>query len=196
MKDSLNIVAFAGMIIVCGILFLSPKPQVEVVQAVKTLPISEPIDHGPTYPVKISIESIGVFALIEPVGLSNGAMSVPKSSQDVGWYSLGPKPGDIGSAVIDGHVNWMDGGDAVFTHLDDIKIGDIVSITNNYGYTDKFIVRDIKDYPVDADTSDVFLSTDGGRYLNLITCTGTWNEKLETHNSRLVVFTEKINNNN
>jgi len=64
------------------------------------------------------IPSINIDAAIEYVGLtSNGAMAVPKGPNDVGWFELGPRPGDIGSAVIAGHDGWKDGIPAVFDNL-------------------------------------------------------------------------------
>ena len=192
MRHSQTMVAVVGFMIVCGIIFFSPKTQVEVVRSAPSEPTTPLITQNPTYPVKISIESIGVYAPVESVGILSEAMAVPTSGNNVGWYSLGAQPGDIGTAVLAGHVNWMNGEDAVFTHLDSIQIDDIVSITNNYGYTNSFIVRKIKNYPFNSDTREIFSSTDGLSHLNLITCTGTWNKRLGTHNSRLVIFTEKI----
>lgn len=126
------------------------------------------------------------------MGILDGAMAVPDRITNVGWYSLGIRPGDIGSAVLAGHVNWTGGQDAVFTKLRTIQRGDIVHVKNTDGDTDTFIVRDIRDYPANADTGEVFSSLDGSRWLNLITCDGPWSTILKTHESRLVVFTEKI----
>jgi sortase (surface protein transpeptidase) len=150
------------------------------------------IVRDPAVPVLLSIERIGVYAPVEFVGIVNGVMESPIAAEDVGWYSLGTRPGEIGSAVFAGHVNWSGGKDAVFADLHTMQIGDLVSVTNNYGETDQFITRAIKQYPKDADASEVFISYDGLSHVNLITCDGEWNTELNTHDSRLVVFTEKI----
>ncbi len=190
MKNLPNILAFVGFAVICGIAFLVPKtPETPVI--VEEIPVKQ----EETYPVKISIESLGINAPIESVGILDGAMAVPTFGHNVGWYSLGTKPGDVGSAVLAGHVNWMNGEEAVFTHLEDIKVGDVVSVTNNYGKMDHFIVREIKSYPVWTDTTKIFSSSDGFSHLNLITCNGDWNDWLDTHDSRLVVFTDKISQN-
>ncbi len=143
-------------------------------------------------PVLLSIERLGISADIESVGLIDNAMAVPSSIEDVGWYQHGPRPGDQGSAVLAGHVNWTTGRSAVFSLLHTIVVGDTVQVTNSLGHVDTFIVRSIKDYPIDSDTSEVFTSIDGLSRLNLITCDGVWDPVLKTHLSRLVVFTEKI----
>ncbi len=145
------------------------------------------------FPVEFLIVRLGIHAPIEPVGILDNAMAVPVKKEDVGWYDRGPRPGDQGSAVLAGHVNWDGGQDAVFASLHTIKIGDIVQVRNSVGVTDTFVVVRIKDYPMNNDTVEVFSSSDGSRRLNLITCDGVWDKILKTHRLRLVVFTEKIN---
>ncbi|MBE3560989.1 MAG: class F sortase [Ktedonobacteraceae bacterium] len=57
-------------------------------------------------PLRLTIKSIGVDASVEPVGiLANGDMATPEKDpwNNVGWYSVGPYPGEKGSAVIAGH---------------------------------------------------------------------------------------------
>jgi LPXTG-site transpeptidase (sortase) family protein len=144
-------------------------------------------------PVTISIGSIGIEdAPIEAVGMINGSMGTALFANNVGWYSLGTKPGEIGSAVLAGHVNWLGGNDAVFTRLKQVEEGDIITIKNSHDETFLFMVREIKKYPVDGDTTEVFSSDDDKSHLNLITCSGIWNPLRKTHESRLVVFSDAI----
>ncbi len=147
---------------------------------------------GPAVPVELTIDRVQIRAPIEPVGTVNGFMAVPLFANSVGWYDLGTRPGDTGSAVLAGHVNWTGGQDAVFTNLHLLQTGDIISVMDNYGNHDHFIVRDIKKYALDAPSDSVFRNHDGLSRLNLITCDGKWDSSKGTHDSRLVVFTEKI----
>jgi len=143
-------------------------------------------------PFKLIIPSIKVNSNIDPVGLTkDGAMDLPLKSSNTGWYNLGPIPGVIGSSVIDGHSGFKNGAPAVFDNLHKIKIGDKVTIINNKGNATIFIVHKISKYDFSANATNIFTSTDGKIHLNLITCTGTWNSILKSHNSRLVVFTDK-----
>ena len=67
-------------------------------------------------PVRLVIAAIDLDARIEARGLdANRSLDTPKDFHDVAWYRLGPRPGDPGNAVMNGHVNWWTG-DAVFTH--------------------------------------------------------------------------------
>ncbi len=143
-------------------------------------------------PLVLYIPSIELIAPIEEVGRVAGAMASPLLAQDVGWYSYGVQPGEPGSAVIAGHVNWFGGKDAAFTKLKLLKIGDTFSVKDSYEEEITFIIREIKKYPVGSDTSEVFFSDDKGVHLNLITCAGLWNPDMETHESRLVIFSDQI----
>lgn len=190
MKNLPNILAFSGFTVLCAVAFLAPKEKIPEPIPNENITITEELRK--TYPVKISIKSIGVNAPVESVGILDGAMAVPTFGHNVGWYSLGTNPGETGSAVLAGHVNWKNGEDAVFTNLEEVKIGDTITVTNNYGSVTNFKVTDMQNFPLETDTTEIFSSSDGIVRLNLITCVGEWNEFLGTHNERLVVFAEKI----
>ncbi len=147
---------------------------------------------GPGLPVRLTIRKITVDANIEHLGLTpQGAMAVPEGSADVGWYALGPRPGEEGSAVIAGHEGWKDAKPAVFDTLHTLSKGDIVSVEDEKGVITSFVVREIRTYSQTEDTSNVFGSTDGKAHLNLITCEGVWDPIKKTYANRLVVFTDK-----
>ncbi len=142
-------------------------------------------------PKVISIPKIGVQSSIEDVGMdSQGRMDIPKNNNDVAWYDLGYKPGQKGSAVIDGHYDTATGAGAVFYHLSQLSKGDkiIVIDSNKKSYT--FIVTDIINYPFDQlPLKPIFTKNDKSR-LNLITCEGTWDRKTHNYLSRTVIYSE------
>jgi len=145
-----------------------------------------------TSTIRLKIESIGVDALVESVGIkSSGEMDTPKLIENVGWFNLGVYPGEIGSAVMDGHYGWRDNKSAVFDNLYKVKIGDIVIIKNNNNVITTFIVRNIKKYNSLENSTPVFTSNDGKSHLNLITCGGGWDIETKNYRERLVIFTDK-----
>ncbi len=156
-------------------------------------------DHIPLFvshagiPVHLVIPTIGLDAPIEQVGLTlDGAMDVPKVQGNVGWYELGPRPGDSGSAVVDGHYGILKNGTpSVFDHLNQLRAGDRIQVIDDKGSVINFLVHQIRNYDPEADATDVFSSDDGKDHLNLITCEGIWNEAAKNYSQRLVVFTEK-----
>lgn len=144
-------------------------------------------------PDRLVIPSLGIDAHVREVGVkADGSMATPGSFVDVGWYKYGTIPGQIGSAVIDGHVDNALSLAGVFKHLEDIKKGDDVYIVQKDGSRIHFRVVDIKRYPYnDAPLEKIFAQNDAAR-LNLITCTGDWLKSDQTYNERLVVFTQLV----
>lgn len=146
---------------------------------------------GTGVPVRLRIPSLGVNAVIEQVGItSDGAMAVPKDPQQAGWFALGTVPGEIGSAVIAGHVDWWYGTTGIFENLDKLKPGDILSIEDDLGQISNFVVKASQTYPPTANTTEIFSSTDAQAHLNLITCSGAWDKTAQQYSERLVVFTD------
>lgn len=140
-------------------------------------------------PTHIEIPKVGVNAPIDPAGLmKNGQMDVPANDTRVGWYHLGTKPGDIGNAVLDGHVDNQTG-PAVFFYLKDLKPGDPVWLSDANGKKLEFIVDTIAVYPEGNAPVEKVFGNFGRRNLNLITCTGVFNHSEKSYESRLVVFT-------
>jgi LPXTG-site transpeptidase (sortase) family protein len=144
-------------------------------------------------PVRLKIPSIGVDSAIEDALITtDGRMDVPVGSVNVAWFSLGPHPGQIGSAVIGGHFGINNGVPFVFYDLDKLRSGDKIYIEDDKGDTLAFIVRKISLFDRNADATTVFTSNDGLAHLNLITCEGVWNRVNDSYPERRVVFTDAI----
>jgi LPXTG-site transpeptidase (sortase) family protein len=153
---------------------------------------AKPVESSPL-PVRLKIPAIGVNASLDYVGLtSSGAMGVPSSPSTAAWFNLGPRPGEIGSAVIDGHFGtWKNGQTSVFDNLYKLRKGNILTVEDSSGAVITFVVTELRIYDQSQDASDVFSSSDGKAHLNLITCEGTWNVAKQSFPSRLVVFTDR-----
>lgn len=143
-------------------------------------------------PVRLIIPAIGVTASIERVGISaNGDLAVPTVHpwDGTGWYSLGPRPGERGSAVIDGHLDRPGGYPAIFWNLHKLSNGDLVMVSDRQGKTFRYRVFQVASYaPQNAPLQTIF-GNNGGNYLNLITCAGDWIPSQHQTTLRLVVYT-------
>jgi len=197
LKGKLFIVAILAFIVVfLGFTFLFLKNKKERnsfpmanEQGIVNLPTRE---TSFWLPMRLEIPKINVDAVVDYVGLaSDGAMDVPEGPSDVAWFDLGPRPGEKGSSVIDGHSGWKDGTQAVFDNLYKLQKGDKIYVKDVKGTTASFVIREIRTYDPQADASSVFGSTDGNAHLNLITCTGTWDKITQSHSERLVVFADE-----
>jgi len=143
-------------------------------------------------PLRLKIPVIDVDAQVEYVGLTpSGAMDVPKDSDSVAWFELGPRPGNTGSAVIAGHSGvWLNGRETVFNDAKKLRAGDKLFVEDDRGATISFVVRENRSFQPEADASSVFSSNDGKSHLNLITCEN-WDQTSKTYTARLVIFTDK-----
>jgi len=143
-------------------------------------------------PVRLKIPSIRVDSAIEYVGLTaQGAVGIPADPANAAWYDLSPRPGDNGSSVITGHINWYYGAIGVFANLNKVKPGDKITVQDIKGTAISFVVREIRIYDAAAEAVDVFTSYDGKSHLNLITCDGTWSKATKQYSQRLVVFADR-----
>ncbi|MGZ3630496.1 MAG: class F sortase [Ktedonobacteraceae bacterium] len=149
----------------------------------------------PPSPYRLIISSIGVDTDVETVGvLQDGNLATPSLNpwDDVGWYAAGPRPGEMGSAVIDGHLDRPGGSPAVFWNLRDLHVGDSVMIMDTVGDTVRFRVTRIALYhPQQAPVYKIF-GNKKGSYLNLITCAGDWIASQHQTTFRLVVYTTLV----
>jgi LPXTG-site transpeptidase (sortase) family protein len=181
-------------------LTVQPSPKLVASAA----PASSPVAHHTTHtvvipaagvkasPARLLIPAIGVNAFIERVGVTPGGdLAVPQVHpwDGVGWYASGPRPGEHGSAVIDGHLDRTGGTPAVFWRLRDMRVGDEVVVIDAAGQTLKFHVREIEYYAPQAAPIQQIFGNSNGSYLNLITCAGDWVASQQQTTLRLVVYT-------
>jgi sortase (surface protein transpeptidase) len=125
-----------------------------------------------TDPTRVRVPSIGLDAPVVPVGLrSDGQMEVPAAS-DVGWYRLGPAPGDTGSAVLAAHVDYG-GQRGAFFDLRSVPVGAEVFVDGD-GTTRRFVVSLREQLPKDAVALERYFTAEGPERLTLITCGGAF----------------------
>jgi sortase (surface protein transpeptidase) len=140
-------------------------------------------------PARLEIPTIGVDSELMDLGLNDdGTMEVPPGGFPAGWYTGAPTPGELGPAVIAGHVDWT--GPGVFHELHLLAVGDEVTITRVDGSTATFGVTRVEQYPKDAfPTAEVYGDIDHAG-LRLITCGGVFNRETGSHDDNIVVFAE------
>ena len=131
---------------------------------------------GPSIPTQISIPSLGVQAKIITVGrAADGSIATPAADQAeaTGWYRLGPTPGELGTAVIVGHVD-TNSRPAVFHKLPELSKGKLIEVNREDHRVATFTVESVETFPKTSFPADrVFDRTDRAR-LVLVTCGGAW----------------------
>lgn len=150
---------------------------------------------APSPPVRLAIPAIGVDTAVTPVGLNaDGTVEVPplRSDAPAGWYRYLPSPGEVGPAVLLGHVDTARDGPAVFYRLQELRPGDAVSVRRADGSTATFTVTQVTEYPKAAfPTAAVYGAVDYPA-LRLVTCGGTFDQLKRQYRGNIVVFAKMV----
>ncbi|RCG31908.1 class F sortase [Sphaerisporangium album] len=141
-------------------------------------------------PTRVKIPKIGVDATLMSVGVEkSGEIEVPPLSRPklAGWYRLGPAPGEMGPAVILGHVNTKSG-PAVFSRLRELGRGDKITVVRADGSSAQFTVDGAEQASKDRfPTKRVYGHVDSPS-LRLITCGGIFNPRAHSYTDNIIVY--------
>ncbi len=162
-----------------------PKPISKINFNIEKPPLPLPLLAADMY---LIIPSLLINAPIDSVGTTtNGEMATSQSLERVAWYKDGTKPGDVGSSVFAGHYGNPDES-GVFRSIGKLKEGDSLEVRNKTGSIVKYKVYKLGTYSIaDVPLQELFNKKDG-KYLNLVTCVGNWNNATSSYDQRLIVF--------
>lgn len=152
---------------------------------------TEPVAMAPSVPVQIRIPAIDVDAKLMSLGVDdNGEVEVPPLSKarDAGWYKYGPTPGEIGSAVIIGHVDSRKIGPAVFFKLGKLKPGNTIEVARKDGSVARFRVDGVDSFPKDEFPAELVYGHSEQASLRVVTCGGEFDEKARNYLDNVIVF--------
>lgn len=138
-------------------------------------------------PVRITIDAIDVDAPLVSVGLRpDGAMQTPETGL-AGWYDPGPRPGEVGAAVITAHVDSTAGPD-VFHRLDALRPGDVATVTDAAGAHHRFRVTRTDRVPKERLPVEQIWDEPAHPGLRLITCGGAFDPATGHYRDNVVVW--------
>jgi hypothetical protein len=151
--------------------------------------------HGPSLsrsvPVSLDIPAIGVHSRLLHLGLNpDGSIQVPSITTAAGlaaWYKGSVTPGQIGSSVIEGHVDSYQG-PAVFFRLGQLRPGDAIDIRLANGVTAIFKVTGVREYAKDKFPAAMIYGATRNAALRLITCGGAFDSATGHYLGSTVVF--------
>lgn len=151
---------------------------------------ASPTTLGRSVPVRMDIPAIDVHTALLSLGLQpDGRVAVPPlASREAGWYQNSPTPGEIGPAVILGHVDSARTGPGVFYDLRTLLPGDVVRVTRADGTVAVFRVDQVSSFPKSTfPTAAVYGNLDHPG-LRLITCGGAFDRSAHSYVDDVVVF--------
>ena len=127
-------------------------------------------------PTSVKIPKIGAESSLLAVAVkTDGTISVPSvhTPMQAAWYKLSPVPGDVGPAIVLGHVDG-DKKPGIFYKLKDLAPGDEVDVDRSDGKKVKFVVDRVTQVPKDTFPRDAVYGNSDQPELRLITCGGVF----------------------
>ena len=142
-------------------------------------------------PLRLQIPVIGVDTNLMSLGLkADRTLQVPSSGSIAGWYTGEVTPGEVGPAIIVGHIDWN--GPGVFYRLRDLKPGDTITVSRVDATMPMFRVIKVAQYPKDAFPTALVYGHTATPTLRLITCGGAFNANTGHYADNTVVFADLI----
>ncbi len=172
-----------GLVVVLALLAL-------IVGATAGSKSNDPVLLGPSTPVRVTVPAISAESNLISLGRQeDGSLAVPPLDRPMqaSWWNESPTPGELGPAVILGHVNG-NGKPGVFLNLSKIQAGQQIFVDREDGQTAIFTVSHVDTVPKAAfPTQAVFGDTPDGQ-LRLITCGGGLDRSSRSYDSNVVVY--------
>ncbi|WP_369699688.1 class F sortase [Nesterenkonia sp. Act20] len=151
---------------------------------------TEPAAMEASEPVSFSAPAIDAGSDLLHLGLrENDTLEVPPGApgSPASWYTGSPTPGEVGPAVLLGHVDDSAGQPGVFAALPQLAEGDEITVEREDGSTAVFSVTKAEQYGKnDFPTLEVYGNTDAAE-LRLITCDG-YNQETGEYEDNYVVY--------
>jgi sortase (surface protein transpeptidase) len=145
--------------------------------------------------VSVAIPAIGVESSLLRLGRnSDGTMQVPDlytQASEAAWYKYSVTPGQVGTAVIEGHVDSYRG-PAVFFRLGALRPGNRIDVTLADGITTVFRVTGVREYAKDNYPANVIYGPSNYPALRVITCGGAFDSATGHYLSSVVVFASLV----
>jgi len=194
-KIFIALVILLAVFVAGGYLYGKNTPRIQPETSVSGNAVTASISQKDTsIPHMLIIPKLEIEADVESVGLdSRRNMDVPKNAENVAWYNLGARPGEKGNAVLAGHLDTITGAPAVFYELDKLENGDTITVEDTERNIFTYTVTGKETYKTEEfPLQEVFGDTEIYR-LNLITCTGTFDNSEKSYSHRTVVYSELKN---
>jgi LPXTG-site transpeptidase (sortase) family protein len=160
--------------------------------AVTTPSVPTPAVVARSVPIAVRIPAIGLSVWLTQLGQNaDGTVEVPTSVKVPGWFSPGPSPGQVGSAVILGHVDSYQG-PGVFFQLRTLRPGDQITVNLADGVVATFQVKSVVMYQKTQFPDQQVYGSSGSSELQLVTCGGTFDSQTGHYLSNIVVYSSFV----
>lgn len=139
-------------------------------------------------PTRIRIPGLRVDSSLEELHRdAEGGLETPQDPMRAGWYADGTAPGQVGPAVIAGHLDGT-GTAGVFAGLHRLRTNDRIVIERADGTAVRFTVTRTETVSRFAFPAYEVYGPTRDPELRLITCAGAWDAAAQTYSEDLIVF--------
>lgn len=146
----------------------------------------------PPVPMTITVAAIHVHAAaVINLGLNaDRTVQVPPLNKvgEAGWYKYSPLPGDVGPAVILGHIDSAVAGRGVFFDLGNLRPGDTITIRRPDHRTARFTVNRVAEFPKTNFPTQQIYGYTPLPVLRLVTCGGKFDRSARSYVDNIVAF--------
>ncbi len=166
----------------------------------QTVPLPTVSVVGPTMPeskpVSMTIPAIGAQSDLLDLGLNpDQTAQVPPLDEPIsqaGWLDSSPTPGEVGPAILLGHVDSKQYGPGIFYNLGNLVPGDTVEVTRADGTVAIFQIDGVRSYlKSEFPTAEVYGNLDHAG-LRLITCGGAFDAAASSYTSNIIAFASLV----
>ena len=168
----------------------APGPAASPPAAVSPAPVAAErgTERTAAAPVRVRVPAIGVDSELLRLGTDAAGVLVPPDDPDrAGWFPGAAVPGNVGPAVVAGHVDSVEG-PAVFARLRELGPGDEVVVDRDDGTTARFTVTGVGRHPKDDFPTEAVYGPTPRAELRLVTCGGDFDRSARSYEDNVVVF--------
>ncbi len=143
-------------------------------------------------PVALEVPALGLDTPLGGLRTDrSGALQVDADPARAGWYSDGPAPGDLGPAVLAGHLDSR-AGPGVFAGLDRLRPGERIGVRRADGTRVEFEVTEVTTFAKREFPTARVYAGNGTAALRIITCGGTFDPDSGRYRSNTIVFAQLV----
>ncbi|MFB9690130.1 class F sortase [Amycolatopsis plumensis] len=180
--------AALALVLTLGACSTPEQPKAAPAPVPSSVPVTVPFKG--LRPTSVKIPKIGAESSLLAVAVKpDGSISVPSvhTPMQAAWYKLSPVPGDVGPAIVLGHVDG-DKKPGIFFKLKDLAPGDEVDVDRSDGKKLKFVVDRVTQVPKETFPRDAVYGNSDKPELRLITCGGAFDHAEHSYQDNIVVY--------
>lgn len=144
-------------------------------------------------PRRIIIPSIQKEGFIQKVGINDkNEVATPSNINLAGWFVNSTRPGDRGVSLIAGHISG-EHHPGIFNELSSLKAGETYRVEFGDQSFRTFEVISVAEYDVTTASEKMLVPHESiDNQLNLITCSGEYNEHSRQYQNRTIIISKRV----